>query len=91
MSVSIDRIDHVVFTVRDIGATCEFYAQVLGMEAREFDGRMALHFGRQKINLHRAGHDLAPPDDATHLVGEVVHVAMPAGLEGELFLVDHIF
>ena len=60
MSVSIDRIDHVVFTVRDISATCEFYAQVLGMEAREFGGRMALHFGRQKINLHRAGHEFEP-------------------------------
>ncbi len=51
--MKIDRIDHIVLTVRDIAATVEFYTRVLGMEARTFAaGRTALHFGRQKINLH---------------------------------------
>ena len=55
-TVHIDRFDHIVLTVRNIPATVEFYTTVLGMEARKFgDGRMALHFGRQKINLHEAG------------------------------------
>lgn len=54
-------IDHIVLTVRDIEATCEFYARVLGMEVITFDvGRRALRFGSQKINLHQAGREVAP-------------------------------
>src|SRR5258708_29229508 len=54
--VTIDRLDHLVLTVRDIDKTCDFYSRVLGMEVRTFgpDKRKALHFGRQKINLHQA-------------------------------------
>jgi len=29
--IRIDRIDHIVLTVRDIAATCRFYTQILGM------------------------------------------------------------
>ncbi len=60
--VRIDRLDHLVLTVRDIDATCDFYSRVLGMQAQAFgpDKRMALHFGRQKINLHRAGAEFEP-------------------------------
>ncbi len=51
--MKIDRIDHIVLTVRDIGATVAFYTRVLGMEEMRFgEGRTALRFGRQKINLH---------------------------------------
>lgn len=51
--MKIDRIDHIVLTVRDVEATAAFYAGVLGMEIRRFDGgRIALHFGNQKIHLH---------------------------------------
>ena len=62
MPVAIDRLDHLVLTVRDIDATCTFYTRVLGMEVRSFgpDQRKALHFGRQKINLHAAGHEFEP-------------------------------
>jgi|SRR5690348_375384 len=56
----IDRIDHVVLTVADIEATCRFYTRVLGMKRVEFGGRVALAFGRQKINLHRVGHEYEP-------------------------------
>ncbi len=57
----IDRIDHLVLTVRDIEATCAFCARVLGMEVVTFgEGRLALQFGRQKINLHQAGREFAP-------------------------------
>ena len=34
--MKIDSIDHVVFTVKDINATCEFYSKVLGMEIVTF-------------------------------------------------------
>ncbi len=57
----IDRIDHIVLTVRDIERTCEFYSSVLGMKAVDFDdGRKALRFGAQKINLHQAGEEFEP-------------------------------
>jgi catechol 2,3-dioxygenase-like lactoylglutathione lyase family enzyme len=51
----IDRLDHLVLTVADIDRTCDFYTRVLGMEVVRFgEGRTALKFGRQKINLHPA-------------------------------------
>jgi catechol 2,3-dioxygenase-like lactoylglutathione lyase family enzyme len=57
----IDRLDHLVLTVRDIAATCDFYSQVLGMEVVIFgDNRKALRFGQQKINLHEASHEFEP-------------------------------
>lgn len=57
----IDRIDHLVLTVRDIGATCAFYTRVLGMQMVTFGaGRTALAFGSQKINLHQAGREFDP-------------------------------
>jgi catechol 2,3-dioxygenase-like lactoylglutathione lyase family enzyme len=59
--VKIDRIDHIVLTVADIAATCEFYSTALGMEVVNFGaGRVALAFGRQKINLHQAGREFEP-------------------------------
>jgi catechol 2,3-dioxygenase-like lactoylglutathione lyase family enzyme len=61
----IDRIDHFVLTVRDIGATCDFYERALGMQREVFgEGRTALKFGLQKINLHPAGREYEPK--ATH-------------------------
>ena len=57
----IDRLDHVVLTVRDIAATSAFYARVLGMAEVTFgEGRKALTFGAQKINLHEAGREFEP-------------------------------
>lgn len=58
--MELDRIDHVVFTVRDIATTCDFYGRVLGMEAVTVEGRTALHFGGCKINLHQAGREFEP-------------------------------
>ena len=57
----IDRLDHLVLTVKSIPATCDFYSRALGMEVVTFgDSRKALAFGGQKINLHEAGHEVAP-------------------------------
>jgi catechol 2,3-dioxygenase-like lactoylglutathione lyase family enzyme len=59
--MKIDRIDHIVLTVRDIDAACEFYSRVLGMQVNVFgEGRKALSFGNQKINLHEAGREFEP-------------------------------
>jgi catechol 2,3-dioxygenase-like lactoylglutathione lyase family enzyme len=58
--MSIRAIDHLVLTVADIDATVEFYEQ-LGMRREIFgEGRVALHFGDQKLNLHLAGAEIAP-------------------------------
>ena len=63
-AIDIDRIDHVVLTVRDVDATCAFYARALGMRVVTFAGdRKALAFGRQKINLHPAGREYEPKAD----------------------------
>ena len=62
--VNIDCIDHVVFTVRDVDATCAFYTRALGMSVVTFaGGRRALSFGTQKINLHLAGREFEPKAD----------------------------
>lgn len=59
--MKIERIDHLVLTVRDIAATCDYYSRVLGMQVVTFGGeRMALQFGRQKINLHERGKEFEP-------------------------------
>ena len=57
----IDRIDHVVLTVFDLERTCDFYSRVLGMKVVTFaEGRTALAFGRQKLNLHLYGREFDP-------------------------------
>ena len=58
----IDRLDHLVLTVRDLDATVQFYTNVLGMHVITFgaDKRKALTFGAQKINLHVAGREFEP-------------------------------
>lgn len=59
--LTIDRVDHLVLTVADVEATAAFYVRVLGMQAVTFgNGRRALAFGAQKINLHEAGREFAP-------------------------------
>ena len=57
----VERLDHLVLTVADIDASCTFYQRVLGMQVVTFgQGRKALAFGQQKINLHRLGAEFEP-------------------------------
>lgn len=57
----INRLDHLVLTVKDVSATCRFYKTVLGVEVITFgDDRKALRFGHQKINLHEKGREIDP-------------------------------
>lgn len=59
--MNIEQLDHLVFTVRDIDVTCDFYSRLLGMKVIEFgDNRKALAFGSQKINLHQSGSEFQP-------------------------------
>jgi catechol 2,3-dioxygenase-like lactoylglutathione lyase family enzyme len=59
--MQINRIDHLVLTVASIERSVEFYSRVLGMEKIEFGaGRIALGFGRHKINLHQCGQEFQP-------------------------------
>ena len=61
MPLHAARIDHLVLTVADIERSVEFYARNLGMRRIEFgEGRVALGFGAQKINLHQTGSEFSP-------------------------------
>jgi catechol 2,3-dioxygenase-like lactoylglutathione lyase family enzyme len=75
----IESLDHLVLTVRDLGATIAFYER-LGMQHVVFDAdRHALAFGSQKLNLHVAGHEFEPK------------AAVPAPGSADLcFLVDEL-
>ena len=71
----IDHIDHIVLTTRDKAGCIRFYAEVLGMKLESFrtptEERLALKFGRQKINLHEWGREFTPR----------AHVAVPGSLD----------
>ena len=57
----LTSLDHLVLTVASIEASCDFYSRVLGMTVETFgEGRKALKFGSQKINLHEAGKEFEP-------------------------------
>ncbi len=58
--MKVDSLDHLVLTVADIERACVFYEAVLGMEHVESEGRHALRFGAQKINLHQKDHTFEP-------------------------------
>ncbi|MEK9966775.1 MAG: VOC family protein [Rhodospirillaceae bacterium] len=59
--MKIRSLDHLVLTVASIEATCAFYTDALGMAIETFaEGRVALKFGDQKINLHQAGREFEP-------------------------------
>jgi catechol 2,3-dioxygenase-like lactoylglutathione lyase family enzyme len=58
MRFTIDRLDHLVLNVSDVQISASWYQRVLGMDMEHFgeEGRIALKFGGQKINLRPAGH-----------------------------------
>ena len=66
----ISHIDHIVLTVADIERSVAVYARVLGMQAVSFgNGRRALQFGQQKINLQTLG--MEPRNHAAVGAGDV--------------------
>jgi catechol 2,3-dioxygenase-like lactoylglutathione lyase family enzyme len=59
--MEIKQLDHIVLTVQNLKKTVQFYCDVLGMETEVFgDGRIALKYGNQKINLHQVGNEFEP-------------------------------
>jgi catechol 2,3-dioxygenase-like lactoylglutathione lyase family enzyme len=59
--MNIKRLDHLVLTVADVDASIAFYTKAMGMTPLTFgEGRRALAFGEQKINLHPAKAPLKP-------------------------------
>ena len=57
----IASIDHIVLTVANLQRTLDFYVRVLGMREIDFaNGRKAVAFGSQKINLHVKGEEILP-------------------------------
>ena len=57
----IHHLDHLVLTTVNLEACKDFYSRVLGMHFEAFgEGRRALHFGNQKINIHVRGHEFEP-------------------------------
>ena len=68
----IDHLDHIVLTTAHTEQCIDFYTRVLGMKLERFsEGRMALKFGSQKINLHEWGKEFTPR----------AHVAAPGSLD----------
>ena len=59
--MKIRKLDHFVLTVRDIERTVSFYTSVMGMKKEvSGQGRVALKYGNQKINLHELGNEFEP-------------------------------
>ena len=59
--MQIERIDHLVLTVKNIEASCAFYTKVLGMKEVTFQsGRKAVTFGNQRLNFHEYGKEFDP-------------------------------
>ena len=57
--MKVEKIDHVVITVKDLNKTIDFYTNILGMKLEKFSSslddnqfRYAVSFGSQKINIH---------------------------------------
>ena len=63
----LEKIDHVVITVKDLNKTIDFYTNILAMKLEEFSStlddnqiRYAVSFGSQKINIHEEKKPIKP-------------------------------
>ncbi|MGN7469881.1 NUDIX domain-containing protein [Brevibacillus sp. SAFN-007a] len=57
----IERLDHLVLTVHDLEAACQFYERALGMQVVTVEnGGRALQVGQQQIRLHLAERGAEP-------------------------------
>lgn len=53
-------LDHFVLTTANPEKCLAFYEGILGFRAEQRDGRYALHFGTQKINIHTKPAEFLP-------------------------------
>ena len=65
--MKLEKIDHVVITVKNLKKTIDFYTNILGMKLEEFSSsldnnqiRYAVSFGSQKNNIHTEKKPLKP-------------------------------
>ena len=65
--MKVEKIDHVVITVKDLNKTIDFYTSILGMKLEKFSSslknnqiRYAVSFGSQKINIHEEKKPIKP-------------------------------
>ena len=95
--MNIVSIDHIVLTVRNIANTVEFYESVLGMSQEIYDdGRIALKFGNQKINLHEYGKEIEPKasqpipgsEDLCFITDTKIEVAMESVKSKEIYILE---
>ncbi|MDB5412600.1 MAG: virulence protein [Rubritepida sp.] len=91
MRFAVDRLDHLVMTVKDVEISAAWYQRVLGMERSDFGphNRTSVRFGGQKINLR--------PEEATQAEWWSGTATMPGGQDlcfiatvSALQIVDHL-
>ena len=58
--MQLQRFDHLVLTTQNLDACLHFYVEILGMRHLESNGRHALYFGQQKINIHTRKGEFQP-------------------------------
>ena len=65
--MKLEKIDHVVITVKNLKKTIDFYTNILGMKLEHFSSsldndliRYAVSFGSQKINIHEETKPIKP-------------------------------
>ena len=56
----IQNLDHFVLTTANLEACLSFYEGLLGLRSEAKDGRHALFFGAQKINIHTKPAEFLP-------------------------------
>ena len=62
--MTIERINHLVLTVKDLDETCNFYSDLFGMEVEEESSRKkVLKFGSQMLTLHQKRRSFAPEEE----------------------------
>ena len=95
--MQVDRIDHIVLTVKDITATVDFYTTIMGMKKVVFgQDRIALTFGKQKINLHQQGKEFEPKAknvkagsaDLCFIVKEPIEIVIKSLVENNIPLIE---
>ena len=58
--MQLQRFDHLVLTTQNLDACLHFYVEILGMRHLESNGRHALYFGQQKVNIHTRKGEFQP-------------------------------
>lgn len=74
--MELKALDHLVLTTQNLDACLHFYIDILGMRHIEQNGRHALAFGCQKINIHTQKGEFQPAA-AVPTYGALIYVFSP--------------